>query len=328
MCFNQLRLNHPISGLGEETQNLAPADQAEVVIDAAGEGDLVSFIGADRLGKLYANGVTLDVDDSATERLTANIDHELLFCLEAADLGHLALGTLGLDTEQSLEEVIGDFQFSDDLGHFAWMANDLSDQLIGTSETRIHLQADSDQTTRNSVHQLVVISLQRDDLGLNLAPSNGTRPLILVQETRPNAAHVANFEHSLKNGASSDAAPQLFGIRARVVDVERSDDDHLRRRHEVAHGDWDTADVIDDDIDVVLLLCRNRNDGRPVGDGARNKLLDILLLLDADFLILNDDVDLVLKNNDLIEGHDLDSSQVLRGLRLRAGLVGSDQQEG
>ena len=45
-------------------------------------------------------------------------------------------------------------------------------------------------------------------------------------------------------------------------------------------------------------------------------------------LLLLDQVDLVLQDDDVLELHDLDSGQVLRGLWLRARLVSSDQQQG
>ena len=51
------------------------------------------------------------------------------------------------------------------------------------------------------------------------------------------------------------------------------------------------------------------------------------MLLDACVLILDDNINLVLQDDDLVEVHDLDGSEMLRRLRLRAGLVASNKQQ-
>lgn len=51
------------------------------------------------------------------------------------------------------------------------------------------------------------------------------------------------------------------------------------------------------------------------------------MLLDACVLVLDDNVNLVLQDDDLVEVHDLDGSEMLRRLRLRAGLVTSNEQQ-
>ena len=42
---------------------------------------------------------------------------------------------------------------------------------------------------------------------------------------------------------------------------------------------------------------------------------------------LPDEINLVLEDDDVLQAHDLHGSQMLRGLRLRAGLIGSNQQK-
>jgi len=52
------------------------------------------------------------------------------------------------------------------------------------------------------------------------------------------------------------------------------------------------------------------------------------LLLDTRIWVVDDNVYLVLKDNDLVKVHDLNSGQMLTGLRLGAWLVASDEQKG
>ncbi len=52
---------------------------------------------------------------------------------------------------------------------------------------------------------------------------------------------------------------------------------------------------------------------------------DLLVLVKRGGLL--DEIDLVLEDDDVLELHDLDGSQVLRGLRLRAGLIAGDEEE-
>jgi hypothetical protein len=101
----------------------------------------------------------------------------------------------------------------------------------------------------------------------------------------------------------------------------------LGRRHKVSERNGNAAQVVHDSLDVVAQLSRNRDNGGSFCDSALDKFLNIVLLLDAGVGVVNDDVDFVLQNYDLVQVHDLNSCQVLTGLRLRTGLVSSDEKQ-
>lgn len=135
-----------------------------------------------------------------------------------------------------------------------------------------------------------------------------------------------HLEDTLQERATGDTALELVHLGTRLVDVERADDDEFRRRRKVAHGDRDLVDdELDEGVDVVPQLGRDGHDGRAVGDGALDKLEDLLVVLVG--LLLADEVDLVLEDEDVLELHDLDRGEMLGRLRLRARLVGGDEEE-
>ena len=83
--------------------------------------------------------------------------------------------------------------------------------------------------------------------------------------------------------------------------------------------------MVDNSIDVVTLLSRNREDWCSFCDCSIDEFFDILLLSDTLVLILDDDIDFVLYDDNLIEVHDLYSCQMFSCLRLWAWLITSDQ---
>jgi hypothetical protein len=83
--------------------------------------------------------------------------------------------------------------------------------------------------------------------------------------------------------------------------------------------------MINNGIDVVTLLSRNREDWGTFSNCSIDEFFDIFLLSDTLVLILNNDVNFVLYDNNLIEVHNLYGSQMLSGLRLWAWLIASYQ---
>ena len=207
------------------------------------------------------------------------------------------------------------------------MTDDLANQLVSACETGIDLHTNADETAGHGVHEVVVLGLERDDLGLDLAPLDGTSALVLGDETRADRDEIAHLEHALQNCATSDTANNLLRISSRPVVVEGPNDDHLWRRNEVPHRYGNAAQIIDDDVDVVASLGRDGDDGRAVSHRSLDELLDVVLLLDAQVLVLDNDVNLVLQYDNLVQVHDLHSSQMLRRLWLRACLVSRHQKQ-
>jgi hypothetical protein len=85
----------------------------------------------------------------------------------------------------------------------------------------------------------------------------------------------------------------------------------LRRRNKVTHWNWDSAKVVNNTIDVVAHGSRNGDNRCAICNGALDEVLDVLLLFSASVGILDNDVYLVLKYDDLVQVHDLHSCQVL-----------------
>eukprot|EP00964_Phaeocystis_antarctica_P143977 scaffold109653_cov78-Phaeocystis_antarctica.AAC.2 len=129
-----------------------------------------------------------------------------------------------------------------------------------------------------------------------------------VARAWPDLDLLTHAEHALNNRAAGDAAPQVLHLLARLVHVERADDDHLGVAREVAHGHRDVVgDVLGRHVDVVPELRRDGHDRRAVGDGALDERLDVLMLLQRRRLLHQ--VDLVLQDDDVLQLHDLDSGE-------------------
>lgn len=101
--------------------------------------------------------------------------------------------------------------------------------------------------------------------GLALVPSC----VVFRHDTGPDFYFHAEAKNACEDGAAGDAALQLVDFCARLVDIERANDNETGVGGEVTDGDGDFLhDVFVDGVDVVFQLGGNRNDGRRFGDGA------------------------------------------------------------
>lgn len=136
----------------------------------------------------------------------------------------------------------------------------------------------------------------------------------------------AHLENTLEERTTGDTALEFVHLGTGLVDIERPNHNQLGRGGKVAHGDRDLGhDVLDEGINVVPQLGRNRNDRSPVRDGSLDELEDLLVVFVG--LLFADQVDLVLEDEDVLELHDLDRGEVLGRLRLRARLVRGDEEQ-
>jgi hypothetical protein len=74
----------------------------------------------------------------------------------------------------------------------------------------------------------------------------------------------------------------------------------LRRRDEVSGGNGDSAQIVNNCVDIVAKLSRDGNDWSTFCDCALDEVFDVLMLLDASLWLVNDDVNLVLQDDDLV----------------------------
>eukprot|EP00053_Salpingoeca_punica_P000980 m.31340 g.31340 ORF g.31340 m.31340 type:complete len:328 (+) comp10710_c0_seq1:216-1199(+) len=293
---------------GDALADLAPANEAPVLLHAPAQRNLLAVLCAHGLGEGDLGQIGLDGNDAAASRERANVDHQHLVLRQLDDLGGL-LVTLCAHTQEAAQEEEADLQLRVDGRQGANRAEDLADHAVRAAERRVYPRADADQAARHGVLQLVVLRLERDDAGedgeaLDLALG------VLLHNARANLNLLALLEHAAQNATAGHAALEVVDLAARLVDVERADDDEAGRGDKVAVRDGDLLDnVLADSLDVVLELRRDGDHGGALGHGALHKLEDLVVLLLG--LRLLDEVDFVLQDEDVLELHDLDGGQVL-----------------
>lgn len=170
------------------------------------------------------------------------------------------------------------------------------------------MEKHTNKAAGNSELQVVVLGEKRDNsredrLALNslFSPSdNAGSDFDLVSE----------FQYAGQDRTASDASLQIFNLGTRLVDVKRSDDYHVGGGCEISDRDRDLCyERLVDGIDVVFQLSRDRDNWGPVSDGTTDKLQDrhVVFLSGG----LTHQVDFILEDDDVVQFHDLYSSQVL-----------------
>lgn len=295
-----------------------------MLLDSSAHGDLLADLCASRAGELQLGGIVLDGNDLGTGGGGTNVDHEHFVLRELGNLGLLAVG--GLHTQQSPEQEVVDLDLGVNLGELALETKDETDETIGTAERGVDAGTDTDETTGNGEFEAVVLGEQGDDAGEDGLALDGTL-VVLADNTGANLNLVAELQDTSEDGTTSNTALELLNLGTGLVDVERTDDDHVRVVLEVAHGDGDLGDErLVDGVDVELELSGNGDDGRVVGNGSADELLDRVVVCGCG--LLAHEIDLVLEDDDVLELHDLNGCKMLGGLRLRASFVAGNKKKG
>jgi len=183
----------------------------------------------------------------------------------------------------------------------------------------------TNETTRNSKFEVVVLGEKRhypaeDRSALDLAL------VILADNTWTDLDLVTELQDTSQDTATSNTSLQLLNLSTWLVDIERTNDDHVWSGSEVARRYWDFRDkVLVNRIDVELELCRDRNDRATIRDSSLDELQNRIVMLRSCFL--SHQVDLVLKNDNVAELHNLNGRKMLGSLRLRAGFVTGDKEK-
>eukprot|EP00406_Dinophysis_acuminata_P025596 CAMPEP_0179349176 /NCGR_PEP_ID=MMETSP0797-20121207/74097_1 /TAXON_ID=47934 /ORGANISM="Dinophysis acuminata, Strain DAEP01" /LENGTH=496 /DNA_ID=CAMNT_0021064033 /DNA_START=366 /DNA_END=1852 /DNA_ORIENTATION=+ len=315
-----------LSGLhGGPLDDGAPAYQAPVLLDAAAQGDLVVLLRADRVRQdNLGEVVLLDAEDSPAGRRGADVHHEDLSLLQ---LGHLAclVVALGLHAEETPKEVVLHLDLDEDARELAREAQDVAHEPVAPRQRGVDLGPHADQAAGHGELQAVALCREGHDPRADRL-GDGVPGGVLAHDAGPDLDLVAELQHALQDGAARDAALQVLHLLAGLVHVEGADDDHDGVGHEVPGRDRHLrAEVLADDLDVVLQHCAERDDGGGVRGRPGHELLDLLVL--GLRLLLLDELDLVLEDDDVLQPHDLHGRQVLRGLGLRARLVPRDEEE-
>lgn len=309
---------------GHLRNNGSPSDQPPVLLDTTAESNLLANVGASWGGEDKLRSVVLVSRNLGTGGCGTNVDHDDFVLGKLRNLGLLAIGCA--NTEETAEEVEVDFDFAVDLGKTAFQAQDVADEAIGSAESGIDAGADTNQTTGDGILEIVGLRVQGDD-----ATEDGLALKCALVVTSDNTGSdldlVTQLQHTVENTATGDTTLKLVNLGTRLVDVKRSNDNHVRIQREVSWGNGDGIDNgIEDGINVELELSRDGNDGRLASYGTPDELEDRLVVLLSS--LLPHEINLVLENDDLVQLHNFDSCQVLRGLGLRARFVSGDKEKG
>ena len=109
---------------------------------------------------------------------------------------------------------------------------------------------------------MVVISLQRDYHRLDLGPSCLSSPLAFSNLTRADSDFITDLKATFEDSSTGNTSFECLCILTRLVNIEGANYDHVGWHSELARWDWDPANVVNDDVDVVLKHGRdgdNRN---------------------------------------------------------------------
>jgi len=183
----------------------------------------------------------------------------------------------------------------------------------------------TDKTTRNGKLEVVVLGEKghypaEDGSALNLAL------VILADDTWTNLHFITELQYTGQNTTTSNTSLQILNLGTRLVDIERTDDDHVWSGSEVARRNRDLRDqIFVDRINVELELRGDWNDRAAVCDSSLDELENRVVVLRG--CLLSHQIDLVLKNDNVAELHDLYGRKMLGSLRLRASFVTGNEEE-
>ena len=171
---------------------------------------------------------------------------------------------------------------------------------VGTRERGVNLCADANEASGHSILQLILLGKERGDLGKDRGASD-LALRVLLNDSGADLNLGSLLEHPAQDGASRDTTLEIAHLLSRLIHIERSDDDHAGIRGEVTHGDGDLlGHVLGHNVDVVAKLGRDWDDGGLLGNGALDKGLDVLILLQSSLLL--DKVNLVLQKEEKARG--------------------------
>lgn len=302
----------------------SPTNETPMLLDTSAKRNLLANLCASRRCKLELGSILLDGNNFGTGGGGTNVDHDNLVLRKLVDLGLLAVGRL--DTEEAAKEVEVDLDLTVDVGEAALETEDETDKTIGSAEGRVDAGTDTNKTAGNGVLQLVGLRVERHNTAENGRALEIT-PLVASNDTGADLNLVTELEQTVKNGTTSNTTLKLLNLGTGLVDVERPNDDHVGVHGEISRRDGDGIDdSVVDGVDVELELGRNGDNRRLASDCASDELENRLVVLLGS--LFSHKIDLVLENDDLVQLHNLDGGQMLRGLRLRARFVTGNEKKG
>lgn len=177
---------------------------------------------------------------------------------------------------------------------------------------------------------MVLVSLKGSDLGADLFPVGLAGLRVTSDVAGSNRDLLANSQTALQDGTACNTTSQGLSVLSWLVDIEGPNHDHVGGNDELTSRNGNSAQVVDNHVNVILQLRGDRNDGCRLAASRGETLLNffVLLLALGSVLVLHHNVDLVLEHNNVFQLHDVHGDQVFTGLRLGVRLVTGYEQQG
>lgn len=257
--------------------NVGPSDQTPVLLNSATDGDLLANFRAGGTGQAELSGISLDTEDLSTSSGRTDVNHQDFVLGKLGNLGLLAVG--GLDTQQAAEQEVVDLNLSVDSRKAATVTENETDKTICTAKRGVDTGTNTNQTTRNGKLEVIVLSEERHNAGEN-GSTLDLALLILGDETGADLNLIVQLYNTGKDGTTGNTTLELINLGTGLVDIEGTNDHHVRRILEVADGDRNRLDkCLVDSINVVLQLRGNGDNGRAISNGTTDELENRLVVL-------------------------------------------------
>mmetsp|Transcript_8881 Transcript_8881/g.25337 ORF Transcript_8881/g.25337 Transcript_8881/m.25337 type:complete len:465 (-) Transcript_8881:10-1404(-) len=296
-----------------------------MLVHSPAQGNLLPLLGAHWARQLHLGHVALHAEHPCPRTHRSDVKHKHLVLAQLLNLG-LLLSSLRPHTQEPPEEEEVDLNLDKDVGELSDLAKHLPHEPVRPGQRWVNRRTNANQSSRNGVLELVVLREEghnpgEDGVALDLALR------VLAHDSWPHLNFLTHLEDPLQYTAASDATLEVVHSGSRFVHVKRSNHNHLWGRGEVPHRHRNFVhDVLAHRVYVVPQLGRDWDYGASIGDRSLDEPLDGVVLVDTGRL--GDQVNLVLKNDDMLQPHDLHGCEMLRGLRLGARLVRRDKEQG
>ena len=295
-----------------------------MLFDTSAEGNLFTNVCASRAGKLELSSILLDGNNLGTSGSRTDVHHDNLVLGKLVNLGLLALGSL--DTKKPAEEVKVDLNLAVNLRKASLKTKDETNETIGSAEGGIDASTNTNKTTGNGVLEVVGLGVERNDSAEDGRALEVTL-VVTGNDTWTNLDLVTELEKAVKNRTTGNTTLKFLDLSTGLINVEGTDNDHVWIHGEISGRNGNGVDnSVVDSVDVELELGGDGDDRRLAGNGSADELEDRLVVSLGG--LLPHKIDLVLEDDNLVQLHDLDGGQMLRGLGLGASFVSGNKQKG
>jgi hypothetical protein len=188
-----------------------------MLLDTSAQGNLLADVGTGRAGQDKLSSIVLDSGNLGTGRSGTNVDHDNLVLGELGNLGLLSIGSP--DTEKTTEEVEVNLDLAVDLGQTALETQDETNKTIGSAKRRVDSGTDTNETTRNSVLEVVGLGVERNDSAEDGSALEGTA-FVSGNDTRSDLNLITQLDDTMEDRTTSNTTLELIDLGTGLVDIE------------------------------------------------------------------------------------------------------------